>query len=303
MSKNTQSIDSIISCKDLTKADVVLTTVGYDRTASHKKGAVNGGESIVKCLHQDIEFFDRYSKTEPGYDFNFYHHNLGNLNDLYPEDMVKTVYTEYKKIKTEDRFVFMLGGEHSISIGAFKALAEIENPAEITVVHIDAHPDLRNDDSNANPDQSRPSKFAHCSVLRRVHELGYKLVQVGIRSYSKDEYEYAQKNKQTIKTFEWGLGPTPKIEAIIKSIKTKKIYIEIDVDGIDPAYLPATGTPVQGGLEWNYSIKLLRVLVTSFQVVGAGILEVAPKADDVRTEYGAAQLCYNICSQYLLKRK
>ncbi|MBI4087022.1 agmatinase [Candidatus Kaiserbacteria bacterium] len=302
MNKKTQVIDSIISCKNIADADVVLATVGYDRTASHRKGAASGGQSIIKCLHEDIEFFDRYSKTEPAYNFNFFHHDVGNLNKLYPEDMVQTVYKEYKKIKTFEKFVFILGGEHSVSIGAFKALAEIENPAEVTIVHIDAHPDLRDSDANSNPDQSRPSKFAHCSGQRRAHEFGYRLVQVGIRSYSKEEYEYAQKNKRTIKTFEWGLEPTPKIRDIVRAIKTKKIYIDIDVDGIDPAYLPATGTPVQGGLEWYYTIELLRALIIHFQVIGAGILEVAPRPDDVRTEYGAAQLCYNMCAQYLQKK-
>lgn len=301
MNKKAQTIDSIISCTDLPKADMVLMSIGYDKTASHRKGAVNGGSAIIKCLHENIEFFDRYSKTEPGYDFNFYHHDVSRVNDLYPEDMVETVYKEYKNIKAHNKFIFVLGGEHSVSIGAFKALAELENPAEVTVVHIDAHPDLREDDTNANPDQSRPSKFAHCSVQRRAHEFGYTLVQVGVRSYSKEEYEYAQKNNQTIKTFEWGQGATPTIEDIVQSIKTNKIYIDIDVDGIDPAYLPATGTPVQGGLEWYYTIELLRTLIARFQLVGAGILEVAPRQDDVRTEYGAAQLCYNMCAQYLQK--
>lgn len=298
---NMQEIDSIISCKEISKADIVLMTVGYDRTASHRKGAVEGGNAIIKCLHEDIEFFDRFSKTEPGYDFNFFHHDLGNLNHLFPEEMVEKVSDEYEKL--ENKFVFILGGEHSISTGAFKGLLSKHKPEEVTVLLIDAHPDLRNDDSNANPDQSRPSKYAHCSVLRRIHEMGYKEVQVGVRSYAREEYEYWEAHKETIKVYEWLPGEKPSIEQILSSIKTKKIYIEIDVDGIDPAFMPATGTPVQGGLDWDFTSTLIRQAIEKFELVGAGILEVAPRSDDVRTEYGAAQICYNICSQHLLKSK
>jgi agmatinase len=98
------------------------------------------------------------------------------------------------------------------------------------------------------------------------------------------------------------LEKTPTIQEIISSIKTDKVYIEIDVDGIDPAYMPATGTPVQGGLEWWYTISLLNEIVKNKSVVGLGILEVSPIKHDVRTEYGAAQLCYNIISGQLFKK-
>jgi len=291
-------IDSIINCKDIDEADALLLTVGYDRTASHRKGAVGGGLAVVKCLHEDIEFFDRYTKIETGYKYKISHVDMGNLNSLYPEDMVSKVKEKYGQIyANKDRFPVILGGEHSISIGAFQAISELDDPQKITILQIDAHPDLRNDDSNANPDQTRPSKFAHSCVMRRAHELGFNINQVGIRSYSKEEYDFFTKNEMVV--FEWGLGKVPDIDKIIDSIKTEKVYIEIDIDGIDPAYLPATGTPVQGGLEWWYVIDLLREVVKVKNVIGLGLLEVSPFENDVRTEYGAAQLCYHIISAKL----
>jgi agmatinase len=294
-------IDSIINCKNIKEADVLLMTVGYDRTASSRKGAVNGGMAVIKCLQEEVEFFDRYTKMETGYKYKISHMDMGNLNDFYPEDMVSRVKEKYKNIYLKkERFPVLLGGEHSVSIGAFQAISEIENSKNITVVQIDAHPDLRNNDSNANPDQSRPSSFAHSCVMRRVYELGFKIVQVGIRSYSKEEYDFLKNNPITV--FEWGLEKTPTIQKIINSIKTEKVYIEIDVDGIDPAYLPATGTPVQGGLEWWYTINLLNKIIKTKDVIGLGILEVAPVKYDVRTEYGAAQLCYNVISGQLFKK-
>ena len=294
-------IDSIINSKNIDEAEVVLLTIGYDRTASHGKGAVNGGLAIVKCLHQDVEFFDRYTKKETGYEHKIFHKDYGDLNHLYPEDMVSKVKEEYKTIfLNKDRFPVILGGEHSVSIGAFQAISEIENAKDITILQIDAHPDLRQDDSNANPDQTRPSPFAHACVMKRAYEYGFNIVQVGIRSYSKEEYDFFSNNP--IKVFEWGMGGVPTVEEIIASIKTDKVYIEIDVDGIDPSFMPATGTPVQGGLEWWYTVNLLSEVVRLKDVIGLGILEVSPIECDIRTEYGAAQLCYNVISNKLFKK-
>lgn len=293
-------IDSIINCDNPKEADAIVVSVGYDRTASHGKGAINGASAIIKGLKEDVEFLDRYSKTEPGYSFNIHNHDLGNLNALLPEEMVARVKDAFLKLYVPSRFQMLLGGEHSVSIGALQAIAERHNPKDITILQIDAHPDLRDDDSNSNPDQSRPTKFAHACVMRRAHELGFKIVQVGIRSYSMDEYLYLQKHRD-IKTFEWGLGKTPSVSKIIKSIKTDKVYLDIDVDGFDPAHMPATGTPVQGGLEWYYGLDLIRKTIEKKDVIAADILEVSPRPNDVLTEYGAAQLCYNIISQRLLK--
>lgn len=294
-------IDSIINSNNLDESDVAILTVGYDRTASLRKGAVNGGNAVIKCLHQDVEFFDRYEKRDTAYEKKIFHVDVGDLNNLYPEDMVEEVKRRYLEIFTKkEKFPVLIGGEHSVSIGVFKAISEVENSGDVTILHVDAHPDLRDDDLNANPDQSYPSNFSHASVMRRAYEFGFNLVQVGIRSYSKEEYDFFTNNKN-IKVFEWGIGDIPTADEIIKTIKTEKVYIEIDVDGIDPAYLPGTGTPVQGGLDWWYTINLLRKVIKEKKVIGFGILEVSPFDDDVRTEFGAAQLCYNLISAQLYK--
>ena len=213
-------IDSIINCKNIEEAEVLLLTIGYDRTASHRKGAVGGGLAIVKALHEDVEFFDRYTKIDTGYEHKIAHEDMGDLNDLYPEDMVEKVKERYKDIYSKkERFPVILGGEHSVSIGAFQAIAELENAKDITILQIDAHPDLRQDDSNANPDQTRPSPFAHACVMRRAYEVGFNLVQVGIRSYSKDEYEFFTNNPITV--FELGpLQAYPELQGVMILIIT-----------------------------------------------------------------------------------
>jgi agmatinase len=184
----------------------------------------------------------------------------------------------------------MLGGEHTVSYGALHAISKKENPKDITIVQIDAHQDLRDDNTDYNENRDR---FAHSCVIRRIHELNFPIVQVGIRTYSKYEYEYWQKNKKTITVFEWK-DKIPPISEILKSIKTKKVYITIDVDGFDPAHMPGTGTPVQGGLPWNYGLNLIEKIITKKELVAADIVEVSPQRDSVLTEFGAALLCYKM---------
>ena len=185
-----------------------------------------------------------------------------------------------------------------MSIGSFSAFSKLYNPSDITILQIDAHPDLRD---NTYDYQETSDKFSHACTMRRGCEMGFKTVQVGIRTYSIFDHEFIKKNKLTV--FEWGKKKTPTIESIIRSIKTKKVYLTIDVDGLDPAHTPATGTPVPGGLEWYYTRRLIRSLIKNKDLIGADIVEVSPVKDDVLTQYSAAQLCYDIMSYKLLKDK
>jgi len=295
-------VDSIINCQDIDKADCIILTSAYDRTVSFGKGAASGTAAIVKYLHDGIEFLDRYSLTEPGYIYKIAHKDLGISNDLLPQQMVEKICAVYYELMKKEKLLMLLGGEHSVSIGAFRAISKKRVSENITIFHIDAHCDLRNDDSDSNPDPSSVSKFAHSCVMRRAYEMGFHIVQVGIRSYSKEEYDLFTANDK-ITVFEWGKGKEPSIDKIILSIGTDKVYISLDVDGIDPAHMPATGTPVPGGLEWYYTIELLRELTARKEIIGADIVEVAPRENDVLTQYGAALLCYHIIGNNLLKKK
>jgi agmatinase len=165
-------------------------------------------------------------------------------------------------------------------------------------MQIDAHCDLRENDSDYS---DTPSDLAHSTVMRHASSLGYPIIQVGIRTYSKDEYEYFSNKKNNVKVFEWS-RKIPKITDIIRSIKTKYLYITIDVDGFDPAHMPGTGTAVQGGLEWWYGIELLEKAIKKSELIGADIVEVSPVSDSVLTEYGAAQLCYTMIANKYQKR-
>jgi len=277
--------DSIINCPRAEEAQVVLLGASYDRTSSFAKGADRGPAAIRACLDTQIEFYDRASAGSPARELRIAWIDVAGLEELDPEAMVERLAAEYAR--HGPRLRALIGGEHSVSNAAFRALAA--RAGEITVLQIDAHADLRQDDSDYN---DRPwGRYAHCSVMRRAHELGYPLVQVGLRACS--EEERALFADPRITAFEWGRR-IPAVEEIVDAIPTAGVYVTLDADGLDPACMPATGTPVPGGLEWYYTLELLAAVARSREIVGFDLVEVAPRAGDVRTEYAAAQLVYSL---------
>ena len=284
-------IKTIINEKNIDKADVVLMSAAYEKTASSHKGTVNGPKKVIECLDTQIEFFDRKFKVEVNDFVKTVHLDLGNLQKLSPLQVLVKIKANAESLLKKNKFIFLLGGEHSVSIGVFQELAKKYKSRDVTILQIDAHCDLRKDDSDYS---SKPSTLAHSTVMRHASELGFPVVQVGVRTYSKDEYEYFNNPKNNIKVFEWGLGDKPKIETILKSIKTKYLYLTVDVDGFDPAYMPGTGTPVQDGLKWKYGVELIKKTIAKYNLIGADIVEVSPMHDSVLTEYSAAQLVYTI---------
>ncbi|MES2023312.1 MAG: agmatinase [Patescibacteria group bacterium] len=305
--------ESIINEKDIKKADVVLLSASYEKTASSHKGTAEGPKAVIGQLSRQIEFFDRKFKCEPTDFIKTAKFDLGNLDKYAPEKALGIITDKCVKLGEDGKFIFLLGGEHSVSLGALQALSKKHKSKDVTIVQIDAHCDLRNDDGDYSDD---PSNYAHSCVMRRASELGFPLVQVGIRTYSRDEYNYFSNPKNNVKTFEWGTSTPakatpqegnktwqpPSVNTIMKAIKTKYVYITIDVDGFDPAYMPGTGTAVQGGLEWWYGINLLEKIINKKELVGADIVEVSPQKETVLTEYGAAQLCYTMLANKFRKR-
>jgi agmatinase len=283
--------NSILNENNLDEADVVIVSAAYEKTASSRKGTVYGPKAILKCLDNKVELFDRTYLCDANKFIKVAQKDLGKISNLSPEKALIKITDECEKLVAQGKFVFLLGGEHSVSLGLFQALAKHHDPKDVTILQIDAHCDLRDNDGDYS---DHPSKYAHSCVLHRGNELGYKLVQVGIRTYSVDEYNYFSDPKNNITVFEWGKGKIPTIEEVLASITTKNVYLTIDVDGFDPGVMPGTGTPVQGGLDWWYGIELIQKLITEKNLIGADIVEVSPMRDSVLTEYGAAQLVYTI---------
>jgi agmatinase len=288
-------VESIINCDAPENADAVLISVPYGHGASFGQGAAHGPAAIVACLDRQIELFERHTRTEPAHRYRIAHRTLHDVGALAPDAMVEQVRRAVQGI---DAFAVLLGGIHSVSIGALQAHAARRPAQDVTVLQIDAHLDMRDDDSDYN--DRDPSRFAHSCVMRRARELGFQTCSVGIRAYARDEFRYAERERLPV--FEWGRDGEPPIEAILAAIRTDRVYLTLDVDGFDPAVAPATGTPVPGGLSWAYGTRLLRELFRTKEVIGADLVEVAPVAGSGLTEYAAAQLCYDMLAYKLLQR-
>lgn len=295
-------IESFINTKNVKDAETVILSAPYEKSVSIMGGTGKAPKKIVNCLNNYIDLFDSNLHCEPFRKIKTAHKEVSGIEKLSPEKAYKAISAEYKKLFDEGKFVVLLGGEHSVSLGAFDAIAQKMNPKDVTVIQIDAHHDLRNDDSD-QINHNNPTKYAHSCVMRRVHELGFPLVQVGVRSFGEEEYNYVQKNKKTITFFEWGYNKkVPTIAEILKAVKTKYIYISIDADGFDPAYMPGTGVPVQGGLEWWYGVNLIREATLKKELIGADIVEVTPQKETIVSEYGAAKLVYVIMTNKYIKK-
>jgi agmatinase len=291
-------IKRFINTKDINDADVVLISAPYEKGATFGKGTAAGPEKIVECLDYQLDWFLPKFKLEPVNFIKTAHVNLKQIENFTPKKTLETIRENCKKILAQNKFIFMLGGEHSVSIGYFEALAEKYNPKDVTILQIDAHCDLRKDDGDY---MDNPSDLSHCTVMRHASEMGFPLIQVGIRTIYQEEYEYISNKKNNVNVFFWG-KKIPTVEQILKTIKTKYVYLSIDVDGFDPAHMPATGTPLAGGLNWWYGKELIEKAIEKKELVGADIVEVSPIKDSVLTEYGAAQLCYSILAHKFKKK-
>src|SRR5687768_17063687 len=228
-------------------ADVVFVAANNDISSSFGKGADAAPAAIRRCLDSQIEFREPRTGISAAERLKIGWLDPGDLNGGRDADAlaaaVATVAERCGQIMSAGKFPFVIGGDHSNVIGALIALSTRHDPSDVTILHIDAHHDLRLDDGDYH--DAPFGRFAHCSALRPAADAGFRIVQVGIRAFSREEEEYARRKKR-VKVFYWGRTfgfQPPTILEIMKSVRTEKVYVTVDVDGIDPAFMPATGTP------------------------------------------------------------
>jgi agmatinase len=181
------------------------------------------------------------------------------------------------------KFLLTLGGEHSITAPLVEAAAKFHGP--LSVLQIDAHADLR--------DRYDGTPFSHACVMRRVLETAEKIAQVGVRNFSREENDDCP--RQVVNFITPGLIASRRdwIDRTLKLLG-ERIYLTIDIDGLDPSIAPGAGTPEPGGLTWQQTTALLKALCTRRKVVAADIVEVRPIPPNHVTEFLAARLAYKI---------
>ena len=285
----------IIKKIPVSKADAILLKVPYEGTVSGGKGAAGGPRAIVEMLEYQVEMFDYLLKKTVCDEIGIIQKEVGAGN-LKPEKLVEKVQRETLKFFGNEKFLVMLGGEHTVSLGAISAAKKIFG--NLTVIQIDAHADMRNDNSDYEDDRKKITKHAHSCVMRRAWELGCDIVPVGIRSLSPMEHEFIGKEKLEKNIFYTPVKASYK--EILSRCRNENVYLTVDADGYDPAVMPATGTPEPGGLGWDWTLGLFKELFREKNVIGMDVVEVAPRKCDTITEFAAAKLVYHLIGRKFL---
>lgn len=285
----------MLTDKSLYDSHIIYIPVPYEGTVSGGKGASKGPSAIIDAIEQ-LEDYDRFLDTVTCNSVNIFLEEPLSVNGLEPHNMVKSVYEKTMEILNLNKFPLLFGGEHSISIGSIQAVKA--KYSDLTVFQIDAHGDLRDDDSDYKSQDI--SKYAHCCVMRRAVEMGCRIVQAGIRELYSGEIDYIRKNNLTERVFQCPVRVP--VGDIISVIDTDYVYLTIDVDGFDPSVMPETGTPVAGGLDWYFVIDLLKELFLKKNVVASDITEVSPFLPNNMTAKNAVQLAYMIAGLKFLKK-
>lgn len=275
-------------------AKVVILPIPYEATTTYRKGCQNGPAAILDASHQ-LECYDEELDREVCFDAGIYTHppiaDTRNGQFVSSETMLQVTQDTVKSLIADGKFVIALGGEHSITAGVVEAYRQTSDEP-FTVVQIDAHGDLRY--------EYEGSIHNHACVMRRIVEMGLPTVQLGIRAICQEEADLIKEKQLTVfKAFEMATQPDW-IERAIATIPTRRVFLTIDLDGLDPTLIPGVGTPVPGGLNWHSFMKFLRLLFESHTVIGCDVMELAPIVDSVVSEFTAARLTYKLIAYQAL---
>ncbi len=264
---------------NLEQAEIVILPVPYDRTSTWIKGSDKGPADIIEASG-NMELYDIET------DYEVYRKGIYTADpvdgQMPPENMVETVREKVRHYIRKNKYVVVIGGEHSVSIGS--VMAHIEKSANMTVLQLDAHSDLR--------DEYEGSGYNHACVMARIVEL-CPIVQVGIRSMGFSEKAALDTRRMFFaedirQNKDW-------IEKVTSKL-SKKVYITIDLDVFDPSIMPSTGTPEPGGLLWYDVLELLKSVFNDKEVVGFDVVELCPDERNKAPDFLAAKLIYKLLS-------
>lgn len=264
---------------DYAGSGIIIVPVPYDETSTWMKGSDKGPDAILNAS-VNLEFYDVETASEV--------HKKGIYTiepvreKRSPEVLVNAVYDRVIKLLREKKFPVIIGGNHTVSIGSFKAFSE--HFKNLSVLQLDAHSDLRQ--------EYEGSRFNHACAMARAREYA-PIVQVGIRSMSADELPYAEKDR-----IFYAHELYYKKELYGKAIDklTENVYITIDLDVFDTSIMPSTGTPEPGGPEYFELMHFLRDVTKNRNVVGFDVVELCPSPNNIAPDYIAAKVIYQLLS-------
>lgn len=273
-------------------ASAVVIPFGLESSVSYGAGTREGPAAILGASHQ-LELFDDELWCQPCDQFG-----IATLDVAQP-DQGAAIAPELSRLEgvvsdvlDAGRFPFVLGGEHSVTAGAVRAFAERFD--DLVVLQFDAHADLR--------DGYLGEHFSHASAMRRVLDFGnVSLVSLGIRAISAGEVAYFEANRDRVSLHLAKDQADWDVAEIVAPLKGRPVYITFDIDGLDGAVMPATGTPTPGGLSYAKSLGILRAACRAGNVVGCDLVELAPIEGFNACNFLAAQLAYKMMAYALAK--
>lgn len=267
------------ACADPAKAAAVVLPVPYDATSTWRKGADRGPAAILEASTA-VELYDIPTRTEP--------HRKGIATlapvewDGPPEGLADRVADWTNRILGGDQLPVILGGEHSVSIGAIRAAAG--RFPNLSVLQIDAHADTR--------EEYEGSTHNHACVMARARRW-CPIVQVGIRAIDASEAPGLDPDRVFYAHEIVGRMNHAWMDRVVDRL-TEDVYITIDLDAFDPSLVPATGTPEPGGLDWYDVNELLRRVIARRRVVGFDVVELLPTEGQHASAFLAAKLVHRI---------
>lgn len=270
------------------QARAVVVPFGLEASVSYGSGTAAGPAAILAASHQ-LELFDEELWREPYRDFE-----VATLQQPAIEasltDALDGLAVTTGAILAAGRFPLILGGEHALTVGAIRPFANQFD--DLVVLQFDAHADLR--------DGYLGEHYSHASAMRRVLDYpNVSVVSVGIRAISQAEADYYEDNRGRV-DIHWAKDQTNwDVDRIVERLAGKPIYVTFDIDGLDAAEMPATGTPTPGGLSYWTALAVLKRAAEVGNIVGGDVVELAPIPGFHAYDYTAAAVAYKILSYAL----
>lgn len=283
MTKTNTFLDSELNTNERSQeySKFHILPVPLEKTVSYGLGTSKGPEAIILASNE----LERYTgKSEPCLDGIFTHPFINCEQSL--NLIMDDIRTTTKKISSKNKIPVTIGGEHSLTYGAVNGIYEglnLLNKNEIGIIQIDAHADLRKN--------YQKEKYSHASVMYLLSRENYRIAQFGVRAISLEEEE--NRSKYNITSFDAEVIHQ-KGNIKLPDDFPKKVYISFDVDGLDPSIMPATGTPVPGGLGYYESLYLIKKMITGRDVIGFDLVEFSPIEKIEAYNFTAATLIYKV---------
>jgi agmatinase len=269
-------------------AKVVILPIPFEATTTYRRGCEHGPDAILDASQQ-VEYYDEELDRELWEVGIYTYESIADTREgraVASEAMLKVTQETVAQLAADGKFVIGLGGEHSITTGLVAAYRQVHPGEAFTVVQIDAHGDLRH--------EYEGSIHNHACIMRRVVDMGLPTVQVGIRSICREEAELIKAKQLPVFRAREIVAQPDWMERAWASIPTRKVFITIDLDGIDPTLIPGVGTPEPGGLNWYSLLNFLQHIFATHEVIGCDVMELAPIVDSVVSEFTAAKLVYKL---------